>query len=203
MMICDMCGTRECKQENNERYHKNCPMNDRRFFESVREEYASDEVRDFYLACSAVEAEGYCKWPRLREIIELCGKMGYKKVGIAFCMGLHGEAEAAARIMRQKGLEVVSAMCKTGGVAKETVGIPEHDKIRPGEFEPMCNPIAQARLLNREKTDLNVVVGLCVGHDSLFYKHADAYVTTLVTKDRVLAHNPAGALYCADTYLKF
>lgn len=202
-MICDVCGTRECKRGNDGRYHKNCPMNDGAFFEHIQEEYASDEVRKFYAACAAVEAEGYCKWPRLREIIELCGKMGYKKVGISFCMGLHSEAETAARIMRRKGLDVVSVMCKTGGIDKEAVGIPGQDKLCPGAFEAMCNPIAQAKLLNREKTDMNVVIGLCVGHDSLFYKHADAYVTTLVTKDRVLAHNPAGALYCADTYFKF
>ena len=56
----------------------------------------------------------------------------------------------------------------------------------------------QAKLLNDQKTEFNVIVGLCVGHDSLFTKYSDALVTTLVAKDRVLAHNPAGALYCAD-----
>ena len=66
----------------------------------------------------------------------------------------------------------------------------------------MCNPIAQAVLLNEQKTQLNIVVGLCVGHDSLFYKYSDAMVTTLITKDRVLAHNPAGAVYCAEGYYK-
>lgn len=64
----------------------------------------------------------------------------------------------------------------------------------------MCNPILQAKVLNKEKTDLNVVVGLCVGHDSLFYKYSDTLVTTAVTKDRVLGHNPAAALYTADSY---
>lgn len=66
----------------------------------------------------------------------------------------------------------------------------------------MCNPILQAKILNNEKTDLNVVIGLCVGHDSLFYKYSDALTTTLITKDRVLAHNPAGALYQTNTYYK-
>lgn len=66
----------------------------------------------------------------------------------------------------------------------------------------MCNPILQARLLNEAKTDLNVVIGLCVGHDSLFYRYSEAYVTTLVTKDRVTGHNPAAALYTARSYYK-
>ncbi len=66
----------------------------------------------------------------------------------------------------------------------------------------MCNPILQAKMLNHAKTDLNVVVGLCVGHDSLFYKYSEAITTTMITKDRVLGHNPAAALYTADTYYK-
>ena len=64
----------------------------------------------------------------------------------------------------------------------------------------MCNPVLQAKLLNKAKTDLNVVVGLCVGHDSLFYKYSEALTTTAVTKDRVLGHNPVAALYTADSY---
>ena len=58
----------------------------------------------------------------------------------------------------------------------------------------------QAKLLNEAKTDLNVVVGLCVGHDSLFYKYSEAITTTAVTKDRVLGHNPVAALYNAESY---
>ena len=66
----------------------------------------------------------------------------------------------------------------------------------------MCNPILQAEFLNRQETEFNIVMGLCVGHDSLFYKYSEALVTTLVAKDRVLAHNPAGALYQAKAYYK-
>jgi len=66
----------------------------------------------------------------------------------------------------------------------------------------MCNPILQAKLLNEQKTDFNIALGLCVGHDSLFYQYSEARVTTLVVKDRVLAHNPVGAIYCADGYFK-
>ena len=72
-------------------------------------------------------------------------------------------------------------------------------RVRPDDgFEAICNPILQARLLNGAHTQFNVIIGLCVGHDSLFTKYSDALVTTLIAKYRVLAHNPAGALYCAD-----
>lgn len=83
---------------------------------------------------------------------------------------------------------------------KKTIvtGIDKEKTVKTGNI--MCNPILQAQILNNEETDLNVVIGLCVGHDNLFYKYSEALVTTLVTKDRVLAHNPAGALYQTGTY---
>jgi hypothetical protein len=43
-------------------------------------------------------------------------------------------------------------------------------------------------------------MGLCIGHDSLFFKHAKGLTTVLVAKDRVLGHNPVAALLLADTY---
>ena len=79
---------------------------------------------------------------------------------------------------------------------------PEECKLQPGQFEAMCNPIAQAELLNSQDTQFNICLGLCVGHDSLFYQYSKALVTTLVVKDRVLAHNPVGAIHYADTYFK-
>ena len=128
--------------------------------------------------------------------------MKYQKIGIAFCRGLRKEARVVADLFRKNGFTVVSVICKTGGFSKEKVGIPEEGKLHPGKFEVMCNPIAQAKLLNMQQTEFNVEIGLCVGHDSLFYKYSEAMVTTLVAKDRVLAHNPCGAIYCADGYLK-
>ena len=61
----------------------------------------------------------------------------------------------------------------------------------------MCNPAGQAQLLNEAKTQLNALCGLCVGHDAIFAKISEAPVTTLIAKDRVLAHNPVGAIYSA------
>ena len=90
--------------------------------------------------------------------------------------------------------------CKLGEVPKEEIGLEDAHKIRPGSYESMCNPVTQAELLNRAGCAFNVVLGLCVGHDSLFFRASDAPVTVLVTKDRVLAHNPIGALNLAETY---
>lgn len=62
----------------------------------------------------------------------------------------------------------------------------------------MCNPIAQAEYLNDKQTDLNIVLGLCVGHDSLFFKYSKAPTIVLAVKDRVLDHNPLKAIYELD-----
>jgi uncharacterized metal-binding protein len=99
-------------------------------------------------------------------------------------------------------LDSFCVICKVGSVDKTEIGIKEDMKVLRGSFEAICNPILQAKLLNREKTDLNVIVGLCVGHDSLFIKYSKAPVTTLITKDRVLGHNPAAALYTSEFYYK-
>jgi uncharacterized metal-binding protein len=49
---------------------------------------------------------------------------------------------------------------------------------------------------------MNIIVGLCVGHDMLFTKYSDAPVTTLVTKDRVTGHNPVSVLYGQNFYYR-
>ena len=148
-------------------------------------------------ASAAVEFENYCKMTRVEEICEFADKIGATKLGIATCVGLLREARTAAEIFRHKGFEVYGTACKVGAIRKTDIGLdPEQESLGPH----ICNPILQAKILNEKKTDLNIVIGLCVGHDSLFYKYSDALCTTLVTKDRVLGHNPVAALYQADGY---
>ena len=147
-----------------------------------------------------VESEGYCKWTRVEEIVEFAKKMGFTKLGIATCISFVDHANTLSRIFESHGLEVVSAACKTGGVAKEEIGLQDEEKIRPGGHESLCNSVGQAELLNRAGCQLNVVLGLCVGHDSQFFKFSEGLATTLIAKDRVLAHNPIGALALADSY---
>lgn len=175
------------------------------------EEYAKPDILQFAYQASVQEAECYINRnvkpyvlhptkPRVQETCEFAQKMGYKRLGIAFCGGLHGEALSLAQILEAQGFDVVSVVCKVGGTPKEQIGIKEEEKIRIGEYEPMCSPIAQAMILNEEKTDFNILLGLCVGHDSLFLKHSEAYCTVLVAKDRVLSHNPCAALYTTGSY---
>ncbi len=202
MYTCAQCAIQACSRSDPEGLPKNCPMRDSSLMEQALDRYALEENHDFYITASELEAIGYCQWPRIKETIQLCLRMGYTKVGLAFCRGLRKEAQVVDSLLRRAGLEVVSVICKTGGIDKTACGIPNEHKVKPGQFEPMCNPIAQAMLLNQQHTQFNIALGLCVGHDSMFYKYSDALVTTLIAKDRVLAHNPAAALYCAEGYFK-
>ena len=58
-----------------------------------------------------------------------------------------------------------------------------------------CDPEAVAQALNTRKTDLNVLVGFCVGADCIFNRNSEAPVTTIFVKDKSLANNPIGAVY--------
>ncbi|MDP6876187.1 MAG: DUF1847 domain-containing protein [Alphaproteobacteria bacterium] len=162
--------------------------------------YDDPEVLKVAQVSGRIEAEGYCQWTRVEEICQFAKKMGFKKVGIATCISFVDLAKTLSGILESHGLEVASVACKNGSVPKEDMGIKDEEKIRPGNYEAMCNPVSQATLLNESGCELNIVLGLCVGHDSLFFKHSEGLATTLVAKDRVLAHNPVGALHLADSY---
>jgi uncharacterized metal-binding protein len=132
----------------------------------------------------SVETEGYRKWPRVRELIEFSKRMGIEKIGVAFCVGLKEETAQLAKILESHGFALSTVACTVNGG---------------------CNPVGQALTLNHQKTDLNVIMGLCMGHDILFSKYSEAPVTTLVVKDRAMCHNPAAPLvnrYWRDTFLK-
>jgi uncharacterized metal-binding protein len=128
--------------------------------------------------------------------------MAYRKLGVAFCIGLANEAEVLVGLLQDAGFTVVSVCCKAGGIAKEEIGVKDKEKIVPGQYESMCNPIAQAEILNKANCDFNIMIGLCVGHDALFLKNVHALTTVFAVKDRVLGHNPIAALYQSRAYYR-
>lgn len=160
--------------------------------ERQRELYEVEGIARLHRAASAIEARHYCREPRIREVILFAHELDVRRVGLAFCIGLSEEAEVVADILGRE-FDVVSVCCKVCGIDKQSLGLEQIDPRKPRET--MCNPVGQAVLLNEAETQLNVLVGLCVGHDALFTMTSRAPVTTLICKDRMLAHNPAGAIY--------
>jgi len=175
---------------------------DKDVLRKARAEYEKPDVRKLAHASARVESEGYMKWTRVEDTMEFARKMNFAKLGVACCVGLAEEGKVLTDILESNGFEVTFVFCKTGGVPKEELRLKDSEKVHPGSFEPICNPVAQALIMNKAKTELNIIVGLCVGHDSTFIKYSKAPVTVLVAKDRVLCHNPVGALYTAKGYYK-
>jgi len=151
------------------------------------------EVAEAMRVAAAIEHDGYGQWIRVEEVAKYARDMGLKRLGLAFCIGLVDEARLLQEYFRGKGFKVYSCCCKLGGLSKDDLGM---ERLHPEwDREATCNPVGQALELNRCRTELNLIVGLCVGHDILFTQHSEAPVSTLVVKDRVLGHNPAAALH--------
>lgn len=193
---CAYCQKHSCHKNQLDTAPANCPTkNEWEKLDDIQKKYNENENYNIAKASAEVVMDNYGAKPRVKEIIDFCNKMGYKKLGLAFCVGLSKEANIFSQILVKNGFQVESVICKLGSVNREKIGIDNCDV-------PMCNPIAQAEFLNNEKTEFNIVLGLCVGHDTLFFKYSKAPVTVLAVKDRALAHNPLGAIYQADNYYK-
>jgi uncharacterized metal-binding protein len=116
---------------------------------------------------------------------------GVAKVGVAFCVSLIREAQRLGEILADQGLVPELVCCRVGAIDYGEVDMP---KANPGKFAAVCNPVAQARLLNESGVGLVAQVGLCIGHDLILQEECEAPVTTLVVKDRTLDHHPVRAL---------
>ncbi|MDR1159478.1 MAG: DUF1847 domain-containing protein [Syntrophomonadaceae bacterium] len=201
---CSDCGVLNCYRQE-KKFPAQCVG------ENIPQEQMN-RVKDLYIndpfvakmsnAAAEIEGTYYGRLTRVEETIAFARRIGAERIGIATCIGLMNETRALVKILDAHEIKSYCAICKVGSIDKTEVGIPEELKVQPGCYESICNPVMQAEILNREQTGLNVIMGLCVGHDSLFIKYSQAPVTVLVVKDRVLAHNPVGALNGIGFYYK-
>jgi len=199
-IMCSYCARKRCFMGDLSQAPESCPSVVRpelieeakaRLKNSENQQMAQDVARTW---------KDYGKLTRVEETVLYAKLRGYKKLGLAFCVGLSQEAELFTNLLFNEGFEVVSVCCMCGGLSSEDVALPEEEKILPGQRQPMCNPLGQAAVLDAEGCELNILLGLCVGDDVLFIKHSNAPVTVLAVKDRVLAHNPLGALYTSRNF---
>jgi len=182
-MKCAYCHEKECYQG------KDCFGVREESLQAYKDDPGSARLSQ---VATSIESDGYMEWCRVEEVVEFAKRMGFRHLGIAFCVGMGFEAETLQRILEKEGFQVSSVCCKMGGIEKSEL---DFKHIRPQRYEAICNSIGQARALSQAGTELNLIVGLSVGHDILFTKYSEAPVTTVVVKDRVMAHNPVGAIY--------
>jgi len=201
---CSKCHSQACWSNAPQTGPSFCPTKTRA--EPVQDAlglYRNDpETREMAIAAARTEGRSYMKWTRVEDTIDFARGMGYKNLGIATCIGLMAENRILHKILTAHGFHVVSVCCKCGAIPKEDIGLLDSEKAKPGTFEPICNPVAQAKILEEAGTEFNILLGLCVGHDTLFMKHSRAPVTTLVAKDRITCHNPNAVLHGTSFYYK-
>ena len=152
-----------------------------------------DSIALAEMACGS-SAETPLPRSRLAEALDVAHHLGVSHMGITFCVGFKDEAKSLTQLLKTNGFQVSSVCCKTGSTPKEEIGISDEEKVRPGQVEMVCNPVAQAELLNRDEVQFVFVLGQCVGHDAATLQHLKAPAIVLVAKDRVLAHNTVAAL---------
>lgn len=187
---CPECRIRTCLKGGE--YPEECPSLAKITIEEAIETTRHDEYarQVMYVASKIHRDEQGVVRNRIQETIALCKGMQLKKVGVAFCIALGKEARVVCKNLSDSGLMVVPVCCKVGRVGLFDLGVENAPASKTGA----CNPIAQADLMNENQTELNIIMGLCVGHDILFTKYSKSPVTTLVVKDRANHHNPIAAM---------
>ena len=194
-IYCSYCGEKPCIMGDLSEAPKFCPtVNRSDLIDSAKVKLQEDENQSMARDVARTWKQ-LGKLTRIEETMLYAKLRGYQKLGLAFCIGLSDEAQLLTNVFLNDGFDIVSVACMCGAISSDDVELPEEDKIVAGFRQPMCNPIGQAAVLDDQGCDLNILVGLCVGDDTLFIKHSKAPVTVLAVKDRVLANNPLGVLY--------
>lgn len=138
-----------CRGKNEEKYPSFCLTEhvDQALLDQVVQIYKDDEELGNIARVSAcIEGEFYGRLTRVEETIEFIKRMGYKKIGIASCVGLMNETRIFAKILKANKIKYYTVGCKIGAVDKTEIGIPAEKKLNRGcGHESMCNPIMQAR----------------------------------------------------------
>jgi len=121
------------------------------------------------------------KIDRVYEIIEYAKEAKINKIGIANCTTFIKEANQLEGLLTNEGFSVEKVHCKYGKV--------QFNELVPGYNGISCNPAGQAKYLEDKGTELNIMMGLCLGHDMIFNSKSKAPVTPLLVKDRKLNHH--------------
>jgi uncharacterized metal-binding protein len=195
-LMCGTCTKVECKKNYPEGIPQWCAATTfKGILEKTRTEYSKPDSIEIYKAAGKVVTNGYGKWPRVQEAIEFAKELKLKTIGLASCVALLNETGLVAQLFEGAGFVVISSACQIGKVSPEDRGVDSEGIDRRHMY---CNPIAQAEICNQSKTQLNFILGLCLGHDILFMQHSRAPASVLIVKDRVTGHNPAAVLYAEN-----
>lgn len=172
---CAACESYMCRTGSVDAAPDQCPMHGP--FPTFDELYSTDDRKLLAYESAIVEAEGYCRWTRLEEVVQFSSRMKFTPIGIGHCPSTVREAQRVAAFLRNRGI----------------------DAVLPRNVDS-CTPVDQAEFFADTGTQFNVIAGMCVGHDALFIRHSQPPVTSLIVSDRRFRHNPVAALYTSRSY---
>ncbi len=189
---CRHCATRASFVGGAARMPRDCPTTTHGDVAKDVSGYRSDERQTLMRAANDAPftPDGRLR-NRVEELVFFARAQGMRRIGVAFCVSMLQEAQELGRILTTEGFQAELVCCRVGAVDHDEIGLP---KAHPERFAAICNPVAQARLLDERQVDLIAQMGLCIGHDLILQQEARAPVTTLVVKDRALDHQPIRAL---------
>jgi hypothetical protein len=149
MVNCAKCTRPGCNSPVWQEGPANCPHKVMpEVITKATEKCFSPEFRSFAVKASKQEGSGYLRLPhapngpspvksRVEEVMKFAQRMGYTRLGVAYCGGIQFEASLLVPILENRGFEVASVQCKCGSVPKEDLGIEDWEKVSPGHFEAM------------------------------------------------------------------
>lgn len=130
---CSDCSRLGCRSASEEQYPPFCLTTnvDKALLEETLEIYRNDPEQGLIARTSAcIEGEFYGRLTRVEETIEFIKRMGYKKIGIASCVGLMRETSIFARILKAKGIEYFTVGCKVGCTGQDRDRRAEREKAQ-------------------------------------------------------------------------
>ena len=141
-----------------------------------------------YGGFSKLVGSGGSKRSRIEHIMEFSRAVGFQRIGIAACAFYLPQIYYLRSILEDHGFSCMGLSCKIGGLTFADIGIPNDSNWI------LCNPLAQAFILNDFQTELNITVGLCMGHDLIFQSYSNAPVTNYTVKEKISDDNPVATL---------
>ena len=186
-MDCTNCQPKTCRDSDS------CGIEKFESAEVIKDYHEPENQKILQAAASLVDNDKAGTLSRVQETIAFIKRIGYKKIGLAYCYGMEKDAKIMKELFNAEGIKLRTVSCTVRGIDQNEIN-------RNSCIENVsCNPLGQARELNDEGVDFVIVMGICLGHDILLQRNLKSDFTTLVVKDRVFANAPLKAL---DQYSK-
>lgn len=186
LLTCASCTKVACAVFDKNNMPTNCPSLHTNLVEESTNSFSKEPYESVAYHSARVSIDATSRMSRLAETLDFIKRSGYKNIGLAFCKMVKSDADYVAKLLRKEGYTVNSVICRVGSVSNELLEHEGENLIGAKGYVSMCNPVGQSIALEEAGCDFNIVLGLCVGHDTMFLQHTKTPCTVLGVKDKKL-----------------